>query len=180
MPSPPEMISECKNSIACWKMRAKFLSLGCWYRSCTLQDFLLDAKAIGASVPRLPSGIVVGGLVWRFLGAGAGALGAGLRHLHSSHITNCFPLTARSLFEKSSSIFLIATTDNFPIREYLDRLGKVQLVRNLLTALSRLDHAIFFVIAMDCPRVLFLGFGIKDYSSLNWRRSRGLRFGGRR
>ena len=84
MPSPPEMIgSECKNSIACWKMRAKFLSLGCWYRSCTLQDFLLDAKAIGASVPRLPSGVVVGGLVWRVLGAGAGALGAGLRHLHS-------------------------------------------------------------------------------------------------
>lgn len=73
--------------------------LSIWHAKSALQVFFVDETAIGAS-SRLAS--VVAAVVSRVLGAGAGALGAGLTHLHSSQTTNCFPFTARFLLDTSA------------------------------------------------------------------------------
>ena len=77
---------------------------------------MLDAKAIGASVPRLPSGIVVGGLVWRFnlprnVGFGRLALVSHLAHAAVSAGVGIKPFVCLRSCNSHSSSFLKPDSD---------------------------------------------------------------------
>ena len=90
----------------------------------TLQVFFVDATAMGASVPRLRTDVVVSGRVSRVFGAGAGAFGAGftVTFFTKYELFSCYHKISvrRERFVKHGfPILAIATTDCVPFRDHL-------------------------------------------------------------